>query len=291
MLTSQGQQLNVEPRHPDTERDPYNYVAAASLPSEMAKALAKMSLDDAALPSAGIPTPAFDSSATTAPYAASNAYTSGPQTQSKPYVNTHGMYGVVPQMMPMGYAPNAMAMLPYNGQVMVMTPLHPSQYGMSLQGGHSNEFDVYGGPSSFSSYGRGRGRDGYRGSYGGHRGGRFNNQRALMGHSDWHDSKKPENIVNIDRIVQGMDVRTTVSLQNSRYLALLTDEQVMLRNIPNKMTQWELIEIINKIIGGRYDFVYLRIDFSNGCKYVSLKFDCMVSSNFLQCRICLPEPD
>ncbi|KAF8866010.1 hypothetical protein BDZ45DRAFT_381491 [Acephala macrosclerotiorum] len=249
MLTTQGRELSVEARYPDIEKDPYNYVAAANLPSEMAKALEKMSLDDPVAAFAGVAAPAtFGSAASMAPYAASNAYVSGTQSQAMSYANTHGMYGVIPQAMPMAYAPTGMTMVPYNGHVMMMTPLHPSQYGMSLQGGYSNELDEYGGPPSYNSYGHGRGRDNYRGSYG-HRGGRGNNQRSLMGPSDWYDSKKPENVVNIDRIITGLDVRTTV----------------MLRNIPNKMTQRELMQILNKIIFGKFDFVYLRIDFSNGC--------------------------
>ncbi|CZR59299.1 uncharacterized protein PAC_09191 [Phialocephala subalpina] len=252
----QGQTLSVEARHPDTQNDPYNYVAAASIPSEMATAMQMMSIDDPLAALAATPAAFGDSSAASAYAPPSNAYPTAPQGQAMGY-QSQGMLGVVPQIMPMAYTPNGLAMVPYNGQVMMMTPLHPSQYGMSLQGGFANEIDDYGGPSSYNSYGRGRGRDSYRGSYG-YRGSRGNNQRALMGPSDWHDSKRPENIVSIERIVTGMDVRTTV----------------MLRNIPNKMTLWELIEIINKISRGRYDFVYLRIDFSNGCNvgYAFLNF-------------------
>jgi hypothetical protein len=42
----------------------------------------------------------------------------------------------------------------------------------------------------------------------------------------------------------------------------------MLRNIPNKVDQLELKEILDQSSFGRYDFMYLRIDFSNDCKYV-----------------------
>ncbi|RFU35802.1 hypothetical protein B7463_g517, partial [Scytalidium lignicola] len=57
------------------------------------------------------------------------------------------------------------------------------------------------------------------------------------------------NYVDIDRIKQGIDVRTTV----------------MLRNIPNKVDQATLKSIVDESSHGLYDFMYLRIDFSNNC--------------------------
>ena len=45
--------------------------------------------------------------------------------------------------------------------------------------------------------------------------------------------------------------------------------KVMLRNIPNKVDQATLKQIIDESSFGRYDFMYLRIDFSNNCKYVN----------------------
>jgi hypothetical protein len=53
------------------------------------------------------------------------------------------------------------------------------------------------------------------------------------------------NRVDRDRIQQGMDVRTTI----------------MLRNIPNKMDWLALKTLLEKVCGGSYDFIYLRIDF------------------------------
>lgn len=39
----------------------------------------------------------------------------------------------------------------------------------------------------------------------------------------------------------------------------------MIRNIPNKMTQAELKQTLDLSVKGRFDFMYLRIDFRNGC--------------------------
>jgi len=51
---------------------------------------------------------------------------------------------------------------------------------------------------------------------------------------------------------------------------MLTVYKVMLRNIPNKVDQSMLKEIVDESSHGRYDFMYLRIDFSNDCKHVHL---------------------
>ncbi|KAL8829706.1 MAG: hypothetical protein Q9191_001859 [Dirinaria sp. TL-2023a] len=58
------------------------------------------------------------------------------------------------------------------------------------------------------------------------------------------------NFVDVERIRQGLDVRTTI----------------MLRNIPNKIDQTMLKEIVDETSHGKYDFMYLRIDFANNCK-------------------------
>ncbi|KAI6032954.1 RNA recognition motif 2-domain-containing protein [Pisolithus orientalis] len=60
----------------------------------------------------------------------------------------------------------------------------------------------------------------------------------------------PENNqLDIEKIEQGVDTRTTV----------------MIKNIPNKMTDKELLEFINNVCPRRVDFLYLRMDFKNGC--------------------------
>ncbi|KAF5370759.1 hypothetical protein D9758_002010 [Tetrapyrgos nigripes] len=57
------------------------------------------------------------------------------------------------------------------------------------------------------------------------------------------------NQLNLARIEDGQDTRTTI----------------MIKNIPNKMTDKDLVTYINKVIPRRIDFLYLRMDFSNGC--------------------------
>ncbi|KAF2087014.1 hypothetical protein K490DRAFT_43335, partial [Saccharata proteae CBS 121410] len=53
------------------------------------------------------------------------------------------------------------------------------------------------------------------------------------------------NVVDEEKILLGQDVRTTV----------------MVRNIPNQMTTYELEAILKSYVPGKYDFIYLRIDF------------------------------
>ena len=55
--------------------------------------------------------------------------------------------------------------------------------------------------------------------------------------------------IELYRVEQGFDQRTTC----------------MIRNIPNKYTQTMLIEWLNETHKGKYDFLYLRMDFRNRC--------------------------
>ncbi|PPQ97394.1 hypothetical protein CVT26_006628 [Gymnopilus dilepis] len=57
------------------------------------------------------------------------------------------------------------------------------------------------------------------------------------------------NQLNIARIEEGLDTRTTV----------------MIKNIPNKMSDLDLTDYIAKVCPRRIDFLYLRMDFKNGC--------------------------
>jgi hypothetical protein len=62
------------------------------------------------------------------------------------------------------------------------------------------------------------------------------------------------NQLDIRNIELGVDMRTTV----------------MVKNIPNKMTDKELITYINKVCPRRIDFLYLRMDFQNGMAFTVL---------------------
>ncbi|PYH98926.1 putative meiosis protein MEI2 [Aspergillus ellipticus CBS 707.79] len=68
-----------------------------------------------------------------------------------------------------------------------------------------------------------------------------------------------QNTVDIERIRLGLDVRTTI----------------MLRNIPNKIDQTMLKAIVDETSHGKYDFMYLRIDFANNCNvgYAFINFE------------------
>ncbi|ESZ99458.1 hypothetical protein SBOR_0220 [Sclerotinia borealis F-4128] len=74
-------------------------------------------------------------------------------------------------------------------------------------------------------------------------------QGQLRGRGASNPAASHHNHVDISKINAGLDVRTTV----------------MLRNIPNKVDQAMLKSIVDESSHGRYDFMYLRIDFSNDC--------------------------
>ncbi|OCH88259.1 hypothetical protein OBBRIDRAFT_780412 [Obba rivulosa] len=58
-----------------------------------------------------------------------------------------------------------------------------------------------------------------------------------------------KNQLNIAAIEEGKDMRTTV----------------MIKNIPNKMSDKDLLAFIDRVCPRRIDFLYLRMDFQNGC--------------------------
>ena len=72
-------------------------------------------------------------------------------------------------------------------------------------------------------------------------------------------SSPPErNQLNLARIEDGQDTRTTV----------------MIKNIPNKMSDKDLVTFIGKVCARKIDFLYLRMDFQNGISLVLVSNDC-----------------
>ncbi|KAI0356223.1 hypothetical protein OH77DRAFT_243296 [Trametes cingulata] len=74
---------------------------------------------------------------------------------------------------------------------------------------------------------------------------------ADMAHGGGAGGRVPgsKNIVDVAAIESGVDTRTTV----------------MIKNIPNKMSDRDLFNFINRVCPRRFDFMYLRMDFKNGC--------------------------
>jgi len=65
------------------------------------------------------------------------------------------------------------------------------------------------------------------------------------------DTTTPENqyVISFDKIISNKDKRTTL----------------MIRNIPNKYTISALMDEINSCFEGKYDFLYLPLDYKNNC--------------------------
>lgn len=63
------------------------------------------------------------------------------------------------------------------------------------------------------------------------------------------DPQPERNKIDVGKIERGEETRTTV----------------MIKNIPNKMTDRNLIDFINEVCPRAIDFLYLRMDFTNGC--------------------------
>lgn len=86
--------------------------------------------------------------------------------------------------------------------------------------------------------------------------------RAHFGHGHGHilpsaargavdvtrEQPSERNQIDLDKIAAGMDTRTTV----------------MIKNIPNKLSDKDLIEFIGNVCPRKIDFLYLRMDFQNG---------------------------
>ncbi|GKT73313.1 RNA recognition domain-containing protein 2 [Colletotrichum tofieldiae] len=90
---------------------------------------------------------------------------------------------------------------------------------------------------------------------------------ARVNRSPHYTVASHHNHVDVNRIREGTDVRTTI----------------MLRNIPNKVDQAMLKRIVDESSWGKYDFMYLRIDFANDCK------NCFKSDKVAEISYAIPE--
>ncbi|KAH6893609.1 RNA recognition motif 2-domain-containing protein [Thelonectria olida] len=162
--------------------------------------------------------------------------------QVMPAVNTQPQFPVYPFMIQSPVAPNmpyVLERVPPAGQISAVGPM-PPPYPMMRP--------VYQTPPSpaltvRNDFSPSRPSSGYP---------RFDSRRqnaARITRSPYHNSASHHNHVDIGRIRDGIDVRTTI----------------MLRNIPNKVDQAMLKRIIDESSWGKYDFMYLRIDFANDC--------------------------
>jgi hypothetical protein len=84
--------------------------------------------------------------------------------------------------------------------------------------------------------------------------------------SPYYQQTNSHNHVDVNRIREGTDVRTTVRSFGNCEGDVSDFQQIMLRNIPNKVDQAMLKRIVDESSWGKYDFMYLRIDFANDCK-------------------------
>lgn len=78
-----------------------------------------------------------------------------------------------------------------------------------------------------------------------------------------------KNQLNIEAIELGKDMRTTV----------------MIKNIPNKMSDKDLMSFISKVCPRRIDFLYLRMDFQNGTYPPRATLPCTKLTGSVGCNV------
>ncbi|SGY61174.1 BQ5605_C007g04533 [Microbotryum silenes-dioicae] len=74
-------------------------------------------------------------------------------------------------------------------------------------------------------------------------------------HGIYRDERIPRNnVIDLERIKRGLDLRTTL----------------MLKNIPNKLKDVDVMKFIDESVGRCYQFLYIRLDWSSGCNVEDL---------------------
>ncbi|CAG8493844.1 19254_t:CDS:2 [Racocetra persica] len=84
-----------------------------------------------------------------------------------------------------------------------------------------------------------------------------------------------KNTLDLERIINGLDNRTTL----------------MIRNIPNKYTQRMLLDWLYETHCGQYDFVYLCIDFKDKCTVGCAFINFVAVSSMQDYEMSFPRPD
>ncbi|KAM0428198.1 hypothetical protein ACHAPT_007099 [Fusarium lateritium] len=139
---------------------------------------------------------------------------------------------------------------------------HGAHYGMQNMGNQSYSVvgPLYQGPPSpamtsrnggnIHSPSRYRSGNGYAYGYNTAYRTRWDMQRQTpRSHRGHRNANNSNNHVDLQELISGRDCRTTI----------------MLRNIPNKVDQPMLKRFVDESSFGKYDFMYLRIDFANDC--------------------------
>ncbi|OTA93327.1 hypothetical protein M434DRAFT_31100 [Hypoxylon sp. CO27-5] len=191
---------------------------AATTPSELANGLRRMSIGRPQSVVASTTTSLFSTPARSAV-----------PSSGFPLQQSYGMVPLLYPSLPVGvpYVPDQIPSRTYSN-MLPSSNYSLASSGMSAQSSVLSTDLVT--PRQFQHYGR--------------------RQNAMrISRSPYYNAANHHNHVDVSRIRDGIDVRTTI----------------MLRNIPNKVDQALLKRIVDDSSWGKYDFMYLRIDFANDC--------------------------
>ncbi|KAK3295494.1 uncharacterized protein B0H64DRAFT_424212 [Chaetomium fimeti] len=186
-----------------------------------------------------------------------------PQQYAMYPVVYHGLQAAAPSRLMLDQTPtrgqgvNHIApMTPISGNMPIMAPLFnttPPDTPMAMHGDFTS-------PRSMQPYGR-HGLDTRR------------HTAMRVNRTPYFNNAGHHNHVDVNRIRDGIDVRTTI----------------MLRNIPNKVDQAMLKRIVDESSWGKYDFMYLRIDFANDCNHVDVLLPVLVTHSSTSWISSMPE--